>query len=91
MIRCLAELAPGLDLRVEEAGEAINRSTHSFVSVSIAVKVAAFSSLKSSYAGVHNYCSSSLASAPKATRFGLESRCVIGLLGAYPHRAFIDG
>ena len=61
MIRCLAELAPGLDLRVEEAVEAINRSTHSFMSVSSAVKVAEFSSLKSSYAGVHNYCNTLVA------------------------------
>ncbi len=48
------------------------------MSVSIAVKVAEFSSLKSSYAGVHNYCNILVVNDLQATRFGLHSHCLIG-------------
>ncbi len=91
MVRCLAELAPGFDLRVEEAVEAINRLTILFVSVSIAVKAAEFSSLKSSYAGVHNYCNTLVTNDFKATKFGLQSRCLDEPFTAETHSELRNG
>ncbi len=60
------------------------------MSVSIAVNVAEFSSLKSSYAGVHNYCNILVANDLKATRFGLKSHCLVEPLTAGTHLELRD-